>query len=177
MPMNPGPPPTQAELRTWFNYDPATGLLTRLVSVGRRRAGSRPGSLRIMRQPSGNIYKYRSIVVRGVDYREHRLIWLYMTGEWPELEIDHINGDSIDNRWCNLRQATSQQNKHNTGLPRSNTSGAKGIYWCPKRQRWIARLRRPDGSKFWRQCKLKEDAAQAYRREATRWFGEFARAA
>ncbi|WP_428999737.1 HNH endonuclease signature motif containing protein [Stenotrophomonas maltophilia] len=46
-------------------------------------------------------------------YRQHRLAWLYMTGQWPSGEIDHINHDRSDNRWHNLRDVSHQANQQN----------------------------------------------------------------
>lgn len=43
----------------------------------------------------------------------HRLVWLYMTGKWPENQIDHDNGDATDNRWVNLDDVTRSKNGMN----------------------------------------------------------------
>lgn len=69
-------------------------------------------------------------------YRAHRVAWLYMTGEWPPGEIDHINGDKQDNRFSNLRICTHQQNNHNQAIRRNNTSGVKGVYWSKQQGKW-----------------------------------------
>lgn len=53
---------------------------------------------------------------------------------------DHINRNKLDNRKCNLRTATSSQNKFNTGLSKSNRSGYKGIIWNSKRKKWQATI-------------------------------------
>ena len=63
---------------------------------------------------------YRTIQINGKRYLEHRLVWLYMTGSFPSGAIDHVNRNKLDNRWCNLRQATREENRRN--------SQAKG-YW------------------------------------------------
>jgi HNH endonuclease len=46
---------------------------------------------------------YRYVEIDGELYRADRVAWLYVTGEWPEGEVEHINGDRGDNRWENLR--------------------------------------------------------------------------
>ena len=71
---------------------------------------------------------YVDVSFRRTRFRLHRVIWLYMTGEWPANVIDHINGKKEDNRWCNLRQATQSQNLCNRGAQSNNTSGFKGVY-------------------------------------------------
>lgn len=84
---------------------------------------------------------YIRIGVFAQDFYAHRLAWLWMTGEWPEKnEIDHINGNTLDNRWVNLRAATHAQNGHNVGLRRNNTSGCKGVSWSEVRGRWEASI-------------------------------------
>ena len=45
---------------------------------------------------------YRSITIDGREYFAHDLVWLYMTGELPKGEVEHINRNNDDNRWCNL---------------------------------------------------------------------------
>lgn len=62
----------------------------------------------------------------AVQYKAHRIIWLYMTGESPA-EIDHINGDTSDNRWQNLRAATRTINARNLKLRKDNKTGMPGI--------------------------------------------------
>lgn len=56
---------------------------------------------------------YLRIGINNKLYYSHRLIWLYMTGEWPKDEIDHINGIRSDNRWSNLRSVEARGNCQN----------------------------------------------------------------
>lgn len=162
------PEVTPARLRSVLNYDLETGVWTWQSTLSARRvAGSAAGTT--------NDQGYRIISVDGRDYRAHRLAWLYVTGAWPTEQIDHINGIRGDNRWCNLRAATEQQNKANTRVSKSSRSGVKGVFWSERRRKWFAKIN-PDR----KQVHLGyfdriEDAAAAYAAGARRFYGEFAK--
>lgn len=79
--------------------------------------------------------------------RAHRVAWLITTGEWPEVEIDHINGIRTDNRLENLRSVTKSQNRRNSKMPSNNTSGVTGVSWFPQTKKWSARISDKDGTK------------------------------
>jgi hypothetical protein len=83
---------------------------------------------------------YITIKIFGKRYLAHRLAWLYMTGEWPRVVMDHINRRQTDNSWINLREATLSQNQCNRGLGKSNTSGYKGVRWNANNKKWYARI-------------------------------------
>lgn len=111
---------TAERLRCLLDYDPATGHFTR--KVGRQGAGQgeRAGCLRF-----GG---YIQIGIDGRKYRAHRLAWLYVTGEWPKGEIDHINGDPADNRILNLRDVPNIVNQQNRSRPmKRNVTGFLGV--------------------------------------------------
>ena len=55
-------------------------------------------------------------------------------------EIDHINGNGLDNRRKNLRYVTSSQNKMNTAIRCDNKSGYKGVYFNNYKKRWMAEI-------------------------------------
>jgi hypothetical protein len=92
-------------LRELLSYDPLTGEFVWRVTRSKVRAGSRAGT------PTKD--GYRDITISGRDYREHRLAWLYMTGELPSGQIDHKNRIRNDNRFDNLREATPSENAQN----------------------------------------------------------------
>ena len=56
-------------------------------------------------------------------YHVHRVIWFYMTGNFPKDQIDHINHIRNDNRWINLREASIQENDKNRSKAINNISG------------------------------------------------------
>ena len=72
-------------------------------------------------------------------YAIHRLVFLMHKGYLPKY-IDHIDGDSLNNRIENLREATASQNGQNKKLSKNNTSGVKGVYFS-KANKWIAQLK------------------------------------
>lgn len=113
--------PLDAEtLRKLLKYDASTGVFTWLLPNTPARPGDAAGSQ--------NGLGYICIGVAQTLHRAHRLAWLYMTGEWPKHEVDHIDGDPTNNSWANLRAATHAQNTRNTKLRSTNTSGFKGVY-------------------------------------------------
>jgi len=99
-----------------LNYDPATGVFTRKIRRGRYQAGEVAESL---------CHGYTAIRVDGKLHSAHRLAFLVVNGYLPK-EIDHINGNKIDNRIENLRPSTRQENKRYTGKKGNNTSGQSG---------------------------------------------------
>lgn len=123
---------TQARLFELYLYDPLTGEFIRRAQCGRHAAGSIPGSI----DPSG----YLIIMIDGRNYRAHRLAWFYMTGAWPEHEIDHENRIRSDNKWLNIRPATRKENGENVSLRCDSTSGVRGVSWDRRKQRWRAHI-------------------------------------
>ena len=85
--------------------------------------------------PSG----YLIIRIHGIDYRAHRIAWVYMHGEEPDT-IDHKNGDRIDNRLGNLRDVDSTGNARNAKRRGDNLSGITGVGFYPKTGKWRARI-------------------------------------
>jgi hypothetical protein len=108
-------------LKQVLSYDPDTGLFTWLVQLSPKApAGTIAGCM----HHTG----YIQIRLYGLIYRAHRLAWFYMTGQWPENNIDHKNITRHDNRWDNLREATPVINGHNQHLNgRKSTTGLLGV--------------------------------------------------
>ena len=118
-------------LKEVLYYDPLTGHFTWLVSTSNRvKVGNKAGT----QGDDG----YILINIDGERFRSHRLAWMYMYGNMPDFEIDHINRIRNDNRISNLRLATSKQNKENGGLRSNNTSGHVGVSWDKTREKWMA---------------------------------------
>lgn len=116
---------------------------------------------------------YRLVCVQRVRYQCSRVAWLLHTGSWPDLLLDHINGDTDDNRIENLRQATRQQNSHNLRT-RPGVSGVKGVVYSKRDKAWNARCK-VNGKLydigFFKDPQLAEQAVRAFREKH---HGEFA---
>ena len=109
-------------LRELLDYNHETGALTWRVARGAKaKAGTVAGS--------PNSKGYLTVKVDNKTYRAHRLAWLMFHGSLPELFIDHVNGDKLDNRICNLRAATNSENQQNKlRARRDSLSGLLGVY-------------------------------------------------
>ena len=123
---------TIEQLKEVLDYNPDTGLFTWIKSTQQTKAGSVAGN----KTNQG----YIRISVKRKRYLAHRLAYLYMTGHFPENFIDHINHIRHDNRWTNLRDATSSQNQANQVNPKNNTSGYKGVSWHKSTKKWLAKI-------------------------------------
>lgn len=113
---------TAKRLREVLYYDPLNGDFVWIKRTGHRV---------ILGQSAGSLHKTLGYVVIGIDgerYYAHRLAWLYMTGSWPDHEIDHRIGKS--NHWKNLRSASSKLNKENQRAARrdNKSTGLLGAY-------------------------------------------------
>jgi hypothetical protein len=119
-------------LKELLHYDPETGVFTRRIPRGAAKKGRVAGSER---------YGRPRAMIDGRQYLLHRLAWLYVHGSLPIDQIDHINGDTTDNRIANLREATPSQNTQNQRAAHSdNMSGFLGVSWEKDRGKWLARI-------------------------------------
>lgn len=107
----PKPLPTIETLRDHLDYDPATGVFLRR-SVDQSRNKKRK-SLCDRRHMRTVVLGYQVISIDSSIYKAHRIAWKMFYGVEPPLHIDHINGNTIDNRIDNLRAATAAQNQWN----------------------------------------------------------------
>lgn len=126
---------TQKKLKDRLQYVPETGdwCWKTLNKMTRKeiKVGDKAGSV----DKNG----YLKLMIDGQKYSAHRLAFLYMEGYFPENFVDHINRDTTDNRWCNLREVSTQCNMRNSRLSKLNTSGAKGVSLNNKNN-WVANI-------------------------------------
>lgn len=116
---------TQARIKELFVYDPESGIFTYKRKMGRNGPGDTVGNRHNM--------GYVKIFADGKSYLAHRLAYLYMTGEFPPDQIDHINHLRHDNRWENLRPVGYAQNSKNKSCRRRSRCVIAGVRWRDKR--------------------------------------------
>lgn len=121
----------QKELKKILSYDKETGVFTWKINISRK---VRKGDIAGMVNSEG----YRRIGIKGKSYLSHRLAWLYEYGHFPKNETDHINHYKTDNKICNLRDVTGQENQKNELLTKRNTSGTVGVGRF--KSKWYARI-------------------------------------
>ena len=162
---------TADRLRSLFRYEPDTGHLIRLWPATRKCDERYVGA------PIGHpsTLGYTLVSIDGRKYLAHRLAWLWMTGDWPQHGIDHINGTGTDNRWENLRSATVSQNAANRGVQANSRSGIKGVWFDRSRGLWTAMIAVRGRRYSLGRHPTKEAAAAAYSDACVAHFGEFAR--
>ena len=123
---------TAERAKQLISYDQETGLVTRITRpCNKTKVGAVIGSLSKKGYLAASFDNKRMLL--------HRVIWLYMTGSWPDGAIDHINGTKTDNRWANLRLASSFVNAQNIRKARADSvTGLLGAF--PKRNRYVAEI-------------------------------------
>jgi len=151
-----------------LRYEPDTGNFFWLVDRPRRtKAGDQAGYL--------NNKGYVEIRFNYKTYQAHRIAWYLHTGQDPKgFHIDHINNDGADNRFCNLRLATPQQNACNTRKRVGTVSAYKGVSWYRAKQKWIAQIRVNNKATHLGYYADEYEAHVAYCRAARKYHGEFA---
>ncbi len=146
-PMN----PTLEEFKKRVSYDPETGRITRLQANGQSKIA---GSI--------NYKGYRVVALKRKTYKAHRVAWLFVHGEWPREQIDHINGVRDDNRIANLREASHWLNAQNIRKPhRDSASGLLGV-GVALNGRWVAKVVHRGETAFCKSFTDKHEAHAAY---------------
>lgn len=133
-------------IRQRLDYDPDSGVLTwkdcgaeffesekAYASFKSKFSGKAAGEV----SPSGD---YRRVFLFKKAHKAHRLAWAIYFGKWPEGVIDHINGDTLDNRIKNLRDCSRSVNSRNSRKYKSNKSGLTGVSWHKSSGKWVAQI-------------------------------------
>lgn len=108
--------------------------------------------------------------------RVHRTLYMHreIMAPLPGFDVDHINGNRLDNRRENLRICTHQQNLFNSKLSAANKSGYRGVSWDTNNRRWVVQIRLNGKPYYIGAFRDKHEAARAYNEHALKFRGEFA---
>ena len=140
---------THSIISNKFVYNPTNGFLYRkFKTVPLKKVGCI------------NSAGYLILRVNNKPYLAHRIIWFLETGKFPKNFIDHINGDKLDNRRKNLREATNRQNQYNSSIHSHNKSGFKGV--SKHKMRWRAYAKKAGIQKYIGTFATAEEASEAY---------------
>ena len=149
-----------------FHYREDTGELYWKVKTRNTYIGQIAGTL--------HQDKYMQVGYQGKIYRNHRVIYIMHHGD-TDMIIDHIDGNTLNNKINNLRKCTPLQSAHNTGPVRNSKSKYKGVAWEERRRKWKVEIRN-NGKKIWLgYYECEHTAAIKYNEAALKYHGEFAR--
>jgi hypothetical protein len=144
---------TSDELKRLIHYDPYTGIVTRITSPRKSTIGKVASSI--------NNTGHLQMCLAGRNYALHRIIWLYVYGDFPTGMIDHIDGNPINNRIDNLRIADASINAQNRTKPRiGSKSGFIGVCW--NNGKWMASITANGKRYYLGRFDCKEKASEAY---------------
>ena len=121
---------TQADVQKVIAYDPETGAFAWLSNRIKALEGKPVSSI--------NSHGYLRLKLFGKEFLAHRVAFLLVLGRMPTDQVDHINGDRMDNRWVNLREVSNAENCRNRKVRSDNSSGCMGVSWATGRSKWKA---------------------------------------
>jgi hypothetical protein len=161
-------------LKELFTLDPSTGVLRWKISRNRKvQIGRMAGGVKYQR----GVPTYLQVKIDKKMYAVHRLVWLYVYGAWPTGQIDHIDGNGMNNAVENLRDVSASENKRNIGVQKNNSSGFKGVSWHKTNKRWQAYIKVHGRRHTIGYFATSQEAHAAYCKVAEQYHGEFARVA
>lgn len=126
--------------------------------------------------PKKDCYRWE-IKINGSQYKRSRLVWLYFMGQHPQSTIDHkVCGNTLDDRFENLRDIPNGKNILNRGLSKANKSGLKGVFFDKNKtvRPWRSKIKFEGKTINIGYYASKEEAHAAYCKKALELHGEYA---
>lgn len=123
---------------------------------------------------NGNSNIYYAVRQPSWSFGKRKIIYMHraIMGDPIDMEVDHIDRNTLNNQVENLRLCTRSQNMRNTGKRTNSASSYKGV--SKNRSKWDARLRINGKIMYRGLFSTPEEAAHAYDEAAKKHFGEFA---
>lgn len=149
---------TQSHLKKLLHYNETTGIFTwkerplnmfkpgkyqtRSCNIWNTRFASKEAGAKLTTQFGKTSYIVIGISLskKRILHYAHRLAILYTDGHFPPKQVDHIDGNGLNNRRDNLRKVLSQENCKNRPMRSDNTSGCTGVYWDKACEKWKASI-------------------------------------
>lgn len=163
--------PSQQELQERLDYDRISGLFTWKNIRANRYRGKVAGHM------TG---RYVALYWNGRKLQGQQVAWCYVHGSYSSRLIDHKDGNSRNNAFDNLREATNVQNSQNRRISKKNKSGFKGVSYHAQaggKNKWRAAIKVGDAIIYLGHFASPEEGHAVYCEAAKKYFGEFARAA
>lgn len=119
------------------------------------------------------VYAQTHTIFGGVNkvFAMHQMI---MPTDDPKIQIDHRDGNGLNNQKFNLRYATNAQNQMNRSKGENTSSQYKGVYWNKERKLWVAGIKFNGKRKYLGASSSELEAAKIYNKYAKKLFGDFA---
>ena len=152
-------------LNELLEYDKSTGNLFQKKKRPKIQVGTLAGAV----TPNG----YRYIQLFGRKYASHRLVWLMEHGKFPDMFIDHIDGNKLNNHISNLREVSNKQNTENRGVQKNNKLGRKGVSFNKKLKKYVAQIQHHGINHYLGLFDSPELAEQAYKHKASELFTHY----
>jgi len=136
---------TQFYLKECIHYNPSTGDAMWKTRPVTHFKSERDSKIWNSNNAGNDIFckgnnGYLKLSINSKQYSLHRIAFLYVDGEMPVNQVDHIDRNRLNNTFSNLRHATAIQNAQNQPIRSNNTSGIKGVFWNSSRGKWCARI-------------------------------------
>ncbi|WP_186211268.1 HNH endonuclease signature motif containing protein [Burkholderia gladioli] len=160
-----------ARLHAIFSIDEETGRL--FWKVASKHNPSRLGREAGVCHRNRGEKRYWVIKIDGHGVNRSRIVFAMVNGRWPDPCVDHINGDSLDDRPCNLREATQQQNNWNIKRRKKKSSLPMGVA-INRCGRFVAQIGYSGHRKSIGSFATEAEASAAYQQKRKELFGEYA---
>jgi hypothetical protein len=146
---------TQDKLKEVMEYSAADGVFRWKISKG---PNARKGQI------VGKKKGYPKVTIDGAEYKLHRLAWLYVYGNFPVKDLDHINGITYDFAISNLRECNDFENQQNRSVSKRNKCGYPGVSFSKRINKWSAQIMLNRQSYFLGNFDDAKDAGDAYKK-------------
>lgn len=127
----------------------------------------------VHKKRNGRVYAQTNIKVG--DTWKRVLMHRFIVGAEGDVQVDHKDGNGLNNKRDNLRPTDRPGNQQNQGIRNNNTSGYKGVSWNSNAAKWVAQICSRGRRRYLGLFLTKEEAALAYDQAAKDLHGEFAR--